>query len=144
MPAGWSNPKVQYDFTWGEYKDKQKNYPELTWKEYRDMKGYPDMTEEKNKLYSFTEAYNRKLDEAQIPGLSDEDEIVYTSVDPVHYHLDIEPFDYIHDNDMGFAEGNVVKYISRWRYKENGIDDLYKAKQYIEMLIEKELKDDTK
>ena len=44
---------------------------------------------------------------------------------------------------MGFAEGNVVKYITRWRYKENGIEDLYKAKQYIDMLIAKELIDDT-
>ena len=86
---------------------------------------------QKPKEYSFREAYNRKRETPN-------------AIDPVHYHLDIEPFDYIHDNDMGFAEGNVVKYISRWRYKENGIDDLYKAKQYIEMLIEKELKDDTK
>jgi hypothetical protein len=35
----------------------------------------------------------------------------------------------------------VVKYITRWRYKENGIEDLYKAKQYIDMLIAKELTD---
>ena len=133
--ASWSNPKVQYDFTWGEWKDREKNHPDLTWKQYRELKGYPEMKDNEignardaePKRYSFKEVYNR--------------ETKPTSVDPVHYHLDIEPFDYIHDNDMGFAEGNVVKYISRWRYKENGIDDLYKAKQYIEMLIAKELKD---
>tara|TARA_R110002020_G_scaffold388007_4_gene598732 strand:+ start:2894 stop:3169 length:276 start_codon:yes stop_codon:yes gene_type:complete len=68
------------------------------------------------------------------------EEDVNSVIDPVHYHLKKEPFDYIHDNDMGFAEGNVIKYISRWRYKDGGLNDLYKAKQYIEMLIEKEEK----
>jgi|TARA_R100000030_G_scaffold14368_1_gene9484 hypothetical protein len=69
-----------------------------------------------NKKYSFIESYGKK---------------------PVHYDFTIEPFDYIHDNDMGFAEGNVVKYITRWKYKD-GLQDLYKAKRYIEMLIAKE------
>ena len=82
---------------------------------------------EKSKKYSFIEAYNKPVKEI---------------TDPVHYHFEIEPFDYIHDNDMGFAEGNVIKYITRWRYKENGIEDLYKAKQYIDMLIAKELIDE--
>lgn len=82
---------------------------------------------EKSKKYSFIEAYNKPVKEI---------------IDPVHYHFEIEPFDYIHDNDMGFAEGNVIKYITRWRYKENGIEDLYKAKQYIDMLIAKELIDE--
>jgi hypothetical protein len=34
-------------------------------------------------------------------------------------------------------EGNVIKYVSRWR-KKNGIADLEKAKHYIELLIELE------
>jgi hypothetical protein len=34
-------------------------------------------------------------------------------------------------------EGNVVKYVSRWRNK-NGIADLEKAKHYIELLIDLE------
>ena len=78
-----------------------------------------------NKKYSFTESYNKPMKEI---------------TDPVHYNFTIEPFDYIHDNDMGFAEGNVVKYITRWKYKD-GLKDLYKAKKYIEMLIEKEEQD---
>ena len=83
---------------------------------------------EKSKKYSFIEAYNKPVKEI---------------TDPVHYHFEIEPFDYIHDNDMGFAEGNVIKYITRWRYKD-GIKDLYKAKKYIEMLISKEEKEEEK
>ena len=99
---------------------------------------------EENKKYSFAESYDKEktltidTDDITIPGLSDEEDI-NKKTDPVHYQFDIEPFDYIHDNQMGFAEGNVVKYITRWRYKEDGITDLYKAKQYIEMLIAKEL-----
>ena len=49
----------------------------------------------------------------------------------------IQPVEYIHSNGLGFCEGNVVKYITRWRAK-NGLEDLYKAKHYIELLIELE------
>ena len=46
----------------------------------------------------------------------------------------IQPIEYILANELDFCEGNVVKYITRWRYK-NGLEDLYKAKHYIEFLI---------
>ena len=59
-------------------------------------------------------------------------------VDGNHYKdLPIQPVEYIHANALGYFEGNVVKYISRWR-KKNGIADLEKAKHYIELLIELE------
>ena len=58
---------------------------------------------------------------------------------PDHYRTDIPPIDYIVANNMGFCEGNVIKYISRWEMK-GGVDDLEKAKHYIEMLIEQENK----
>jgi hypothetical protein len=45
-----------------------------------------------------------------------------------------QPIEYIMANGLGFAEGNVIKYITRWRDK-NGIEDLKKAKQYVEFLI---------
>lgn len=49
----------------------------------------------------------------------------------------IQPVQYIHANNLGFCEGNVVKYVSR-RKEKNGIADLEKAKHYIELLIELE------
>ena len=53
-----------------------------------------------------------------------------------HYKdMPIQPVEYIHANAMGYLEGNVVKYVSRWRNK-NGIADLEKAKHYIELLID--------
>ena len=58
---------------------------------------------------------------------------------PKHYIANvIEPIDFIIANKLNFCEGNVVKYISRWRLK-NGVEDLKKAKQYIDFLIEKEV-----
>ena len=57
---------------------------------------------------------------------------------PKHYtNGKIEPIDYINGNGMGYLEGNIIKYISRYKYK-NGKEDLYKAKFYLDMLIERE------
>lgn len=47
----------------------------------------------------------------------------------------IQPIIYIHANELGFCEGNVVKYVTRWRDK-NGVADLRKAIHYLELLIE--------
>lgn len=47
----------------------------------------------------------------------------------------IQPWDYIISNNIGYLEGNVIKYVSRYRDK-NGIEDLNKAKHYLDKLIE--------
>lgn len=53
-----------------------------------------------------------------------------------HYSsMKIQPIDYIRANDLGYIEGNIIKYISRYK-KKDGLKDLKKAKQYIEFLIE--------
>ena len=49
----------------------------------------------------------------------------------------IQPWDYIYANNLGYFEGNCVKYVSRWRDK-GGIADLEKAIHYLEKLIELE------
>lgn len=57
---------------------------------------------------------------------------------PDHYkNKAIQPWDYIVSNNLGFLEGNIIKYITRWRGK-GGVDDLRKAKHHIEKLIEME------
>ena len=59
---------------------------------------------------------------------------------PKHYtNGKIEPIDYINGNNMDYLEGNIIKYISRYKFK-NGKEDLYKAKFYLDMLIERENK----
>lgn len=47
----------------------------------------------------------------------------------------IQPWDYIAANGLGYFEGNVVKYVSRWRDK-GGVADLEKARHYLDKLIE--------
>lgn len=55
-----------------------------------------------------------------------------------HYKdLPIQPVEFIYKNNIGYLEGNVIKYICRHRAK-NGLADLEKAKHYIELLIELE------
>lgn len=57
-----------------------------------------------------------------------------------HYkNLAIQPIEYIHANGIGFAEGSVIKYVTRWRDK-NGIKDLEKARHFIDLLIALEQK----
>jgi hypothetical protein len=57
-----------------------------------------------------------------------------------HYkNQKIQPIEYIHANGIPFAEGCVIKYVSRWRDK-GGIKDLEKARHFIDMLIELEKK----
>jgi UDP-3-O-acyl-N-acetylglucosamine deacetylase len=61
-----------------------------------------------------------------------------TQVAGGHYKdLKIQPIQYIHANGIPFAEGSVIKYVTRWREK-GGLADLEKAKHFIEMLIELE------
>jgi|TARA_B110000967_G_C18440602_1_gene343045 hypothetical protein len=60
---------------------------------------------------------------------------------PAHYTKGIEMWDYAYSQGLDFFEGNIVKYVTRWRRK-NGVEDLYKAKEYLDKLIEQELKED--
>jgi hypothetical protein len=47
----------------------------------------------------------------------------------------IQPVEFIIKNNIGFCEGNIIKYILRFKDK-GGIADLEKAKHYIELLID--------
>ena len=59
--------------------------------------------------------------------------------DPKHYsRWKIEPVQFMMENEIPYAEGNVIKYIMRWRYK-GGLEVLHKAQEYINLLIENEL-----
>ena len=56
---------------------------------------------------------------------------------PTHYNKGIEMWDYAHSHNLSFFEGNIIKYVTRWKYK-NGVEDLYKAKEYLDKLIKLE------
>jgi hypothetical protein len=54
----------------------------------------------------------------------------------------IQPIVYIHANELGFCEGNVIKYVTRHKEK-NGAADIKKAIHYLELLLELEYKNDS-
>jgi hypothetical protein len=59
---------------------------------------------------------------------------------PDHYDkvgFAIQPIQYITENELDFLEGNVIKYVSRYQHK-GGVNDLLKARTYIEFLITRE------
>ena len=47
----------------------------------------------------------------------------------------IQVWDFILANDIAYMEGNVIKYVSRWKDK-GGVQDLLKARHYLDKLIE--------
>ena len=47
----------------------------------------------------------------------------------------IQPVDIIREYNMDFFEGNALKYLLRYKSK-NGVQDLEKAKDYIDMIID--------
>ena len=59
-----------------------------------------------------------------------------------HYKdMKIQPVEYIQANNLGFCEGSVIKYVSRFKSK-GGVEDLRKAKHFIDLLIEAELSEE--
>jgi len=55
-----------------------------------------------------------------------------------HYKkLAVQPFEFIELNHLGFSAGNVIKYLCRYKIK-GGLEDLKKARHYLDLLIELE------
>jgi len=62
------------------------------------------------------------------------------SINPTYYKQgEIEVIDFILDQNMDYLTANVQKYISRWKFKD-GIDDLRKARWFLDKLIEQQMK----
>lgn len=55
-----------------------------------------------------------------------------------HYKvMAISPLEYILANKLPFVEGSIIKYVSRFPLK-GGVEDLKKARHYLDILIERE------
>jgi hypothetical protein len=105
------------------------------------------------KKYSISSSYAYKLQErarvtTEIEAMEEsyaaepEPERIATALDVQvggdHYKkFPIQPVEFIHANGIPFIEGNIIKYIVRWREK-NGIKDLEKVKHYVDLLIDLE------
>jgi hypothetical protein len=65
-----------------------------------------------------------------------------TQIGGSHYRdMVIQPVEYVLANGLGFVEGCVVKYVSRWKSK-GGVEDLRKARHFLDLLIEHETRDE--
>lgn len=65
-----------------------------------------------------------------------EESALSQQVGGTHYKgLAIQPVEYCYRNGIGFLEGSVIKYVTRWRGK-NGVEDLRKARHFLDLLIE--------
>ena len=84
--------------------------------------------------------YEKRIDHGH--DMSYENEITYDSVNaPAHYlHGRKETIDVITDcmtNDEfhGYLKGNILKYVSRYKFKREPLEDLQKAHWYLNRLI---------
>ena len=60
--------------------------------------------------------------------------MISKQVGGAHYQLNIQPIEYIMMNNLGYCEGNVVKYVTRHNNK-NGAEDIRKAIHYLEFIL---------
>ena len=54
-----------------------------------------------------------------------------------HYKNRIQHWDWVSSNGLDYFQGQITKYVARWKYK-NGIEDLEKAQHFLEKYIELE------
>lgn len=110
-------------------------FPESVWYNYKNLRKYADWENAAwNTLMQQSDTLNDffQQDEAPTPNAVD---------NPSHYNNgSIECIDYLKDNlswegYTGYLEGNCKKYLHRWRLKQKPIEDLKKARWYLERLI---------
>ena len=64
------------------------------------------------------------------------------NINPTYYRKGIETTDYIVSHSMNYLEGNIIKYVTRYKDK-GGLEDLKKAEWYLTRL-KKDYLDDIK
>ena len=89
-------------------------------------------------MLAVSEMNKVKTTETDMLAVSEMNKAMDVQVGGGHYKdLVIQPVEYIHKNHIGFIEGSVIKYVTRWRAK-GGLEDLKKARHFIDLLIEME------
>lgn len=106
--------------------------------DYRERRSIDDATPAEWDAASH--AHFRKVDTSQPVACNTDgkEKPLKVQVGGDHYKkLPIQPIQFIHANSIPFMEGNVIKYVSRWRDK-GGLADLEKARHYLDLLIDME------
>lgn len=132
-----------YDYVYGSYNEKKQLNVDMDIEENESIDTYNDHIDS---LY-IREAMNENQNTEQ--HTDDNDHMEHGSSDtgsdtvirPAHYASSnpdvpsIQMWDYALSQNLGFFEGNIVKYVSRWRSK-GGVQDLQKAMTYLRRLME--------
>ena len=85
----------------------------------------------------FYKLENKMKDEKELRSMGRHDLVGSVGKPPAHYAQgSIEPVSYIRSHGMGFIEGNIVKYVTRYKMKGSAKEDLLKARAYIDLLLE--------
>ena len=69
--------------------------------------------------------------------VNENNDLMNQQVGGSHYKRAHQPWEIIEEWELDYWAGNVVKYILRYKYK-NGVEDLEKARHYLDYLIQKE------
>jgi len=100
------------------------------YRHYDSPVAMPDLGEPRGlTLEEYFASLNKQLDDEPVSVKSKQ-------VAGTHYQKGIQPWDIISEWELDFWEGNVLKYLLRWKFKD-GVQDLQKAKHYLEYLIER-------
>lgn len=121
-------PLGQYEITWtnssGEQRDDLKD------------RSWADMMFDKGEWFYLEQAASVNIAEKSTSALDKQ-------VSGNHYKdCGIQPIEYIHSNNLNYFQGNVIKYVTRYKDKA-GKADLEKAIHYLELMIELEYPDAT-
>lgn len=98
-----------------------------------DLKTYPSDTF--RKLTKHEADHFKELNEVKEIFKEDYD----NKTKPTYYGVGFDVIDFCQKNNLDFTQGNVIKYVTRYK-KKNGKEDLLKAKEYIDRMI-KEMED---
>lgn len=101
--------------------------------EYKDSPvAMPDLGSVTQQNWKIAREYYKSLN-----GLEDNGDIMSRQVGGNHYKRACQPWEIIEEWELNYWAGNIIKYVLRYPYK-NGVEDLEKAKHYLEYLIKKE------
>ena len=69
------------------------------------------------------------------------DKEVNDKINPTYYGTGFDVIDFCQKNNLDFMQGNVIKYVTRYKEK-NGKEDLLKAMKYIERMLKENYKEE--
>ena len=73
--------------------------------------------------------------------VSKQKEIANDKINPSYYGTGLDVIDFCQKNNIDFMQGNVIKYVTRYKEK-NGKEDLLKAMKYIERMLKENYKEE--